>query len=179
MFCPQMKLLCRQLFVLSNCIRLNCVLSQFIYFWRKLLHCGKRLGESLYTNQKYKLCHQTKLKLNLCSKFICSGQRIRFRIKHKAGILTIKFTVEWSKRWTTAAIEQSILNHKYCNQTKNIAKSGSNHLGNELHTKNLLGPFHDKSPQAFNHYISDFDKNWCMGLSYSQNPLVKILDFYD
>ena len=31
----------------------------------------------------------------------------------------------------------------------------------------------------FNHYISDFDKNWCMGLSYSLYPLVKILDFYD
>ena len=31
----------------------------------------------------------------------------------------------------------------------------------------------------FNHYISDFDKNWCMWLSYSQNPLVQILRFYD
>ena len=29
----------------------------------------------------------------------------------------------------------------------------------------------------FNHYISDFDENWCMWLSYSQNSLVQILRF--
>ena len=45
-----------------------------------------------------------------------------------------------------------------------------------------IGSFHDKSPQKkffFNHYISDFDENWCMWLSYSQNLLVQILRFYD
>ena len=46
----------------------------------------------------------------------------------------------------------------------------------------VYGSFHDKSPQKkffFNHYISDFDKNWCMWLSYGQTPLVQILRFYD
>ena len=31
----------------------------------------------------------------------------------------------------------------------------------------------------FHHYLSDFDENWCMALSYDQNPPVKILDFYN
>ena len=39
------------------------------------------------------------------------------------------------------------------------------------------GSFHGRSPLAFNHYISDFDENWCMWLSCSQNPLVRILGF--
>ena len=43
------------------------------------------------------------------------------------------------------------------------------------------GSLHDKSPQKifFNHSLSDFDENWCTGLFYSQNSLVKILGFYD
>ena len=47
--------------------------------------------------------------------------------------------------------------------------------------KLVPGSFHDKSPQKiiFNHYLSDFDENWCMALSYGQTLPVKILDFYD
>ena len=74
---------------------------------------------------------------------------------------------------TTVATPLPFHKWELCNDAYKLRQTINTVLGS-------IGSFHDKShKKMFNHYLSDFDDNWYMGLSYSQNLLVKILGFYD